>query len=53
MYCSEFVYKAIRAATHNKITLSVTTLHHIQFVAVDNLFIDSNCTEIKRVLFRR
>jgi hypothetical protein len=53
MYCSEFVYKAVRAASLNKIALSVTILHHIQFVAIDNLFIDSNCIEIKRVLFRR
>ena len=53
MYCTEFVYKAIRAATRNKISLSITTFHDKQFVALDNLFLDSNCIEIKKVVFKK
>ena len=53
MYCSEFVYKTIKKATHDSVTLGTTTLNHIQFVAVDNLFVNPFCREIKRVLFDR
>ncbi len=51
MYCSEFVYKAVEQASQNKIILSTTTLNHIQFIAVDNLFINPACMKIKRVVF--
>ena len=51
MYCSEFVYKTIKKATHDSVALGTTTLHHIQFVAVDNLFVNRFCREIKRVFF--
>ena len=53
MYCSEFVYKAVEQASHNKIVLPTTTLHHIKFVALDNLFINPDCVEIKRITFDR
>ncbi len=53
MYCSEFVYKSVEKASNNKIILPTTTLHHIKFVAVDNLFINPNCVEIKRIVFNR
>ena len=53
MYCTEFVYKAVEEASHNKISLSTTTLNHIIFVAPDNLFINPACNEIKRVIFNR
>ncbi|MEO9003333.1 MAG: YiiX/YebB-like N1pC/P60 family cysteine hydrolase [Ginsengibacter sp.] len=47
MYCSEFVYKAIKPV-HD---LKTTTINHITFVAIDNLFLDAACHEIKRVKF--
>lgn len=53
MYCSEFVYKSVEKASNNKIVLPTTTLHNIKFVAVDNLFINPNCVEIKRIVFNR
>ncbi|MEP6926942.1 MAG: hypothetical protein ABI834_04860 [Ginsengibacter sp.] len=52
MYCTEFVYKAVEEATHNKIALSATILNHIKFVAPDNLFINPGCVEVKRVVFK-
>jgi hypothetical protein len=51
MYCSEFVYKAIEQATDNKIVLPTTTINHTKFIALDNLFINPFCSEIKRVVF--
>jgi hypothetical protein len=51
MYCTEFVYKAVQEASHNKISLATTTLNHIRFVATDNLFINRACIELKRVVF--
>ncbi len=51
MYCSEFVYKTIEKATKDSVVLGTTTLNHIQFIAVDNLFVNPFCNEIKRVVF--
>src|SRR6476646_2524716 len=53
MYCSEFVYKAVEEASHNKILLSTTEVNQFKFVALDNLFINPFCVEIKRVIFNR
>jgi hypothetical protein len=53
MYCSEFVYKAIEQATANKIVLPTTTINHTKFIAIDNLFINPFCSEIKRIVFNR
>lgn len=51
MYCSEFVYKALEQATNNKIVLPTTTINHIKFIALDNLFINPFCIEIKRITY--
>jgi hypothetical protein len=51
MYCSEFVYKTVKKATHNSVAIVTTTLNHIQFVAVDNLFVNPFCREIQQVSF--
>lgn len=48
MYCSEMVYKAINPV----LKLKTTTINLIKFVAVDNLFVDAGCKEIKRVKFQ-
>lgn len=48
MYCSEFVYKAMKPVQK----LKTTTFNHITFEAVDNLFVDAGCNEIKRVKFQ-
>lgn len=52
MYCSEFVYKAIKKATKNRITIPSTTLNSTEFIAVDNLYKNRYCVEVKRVLFK-
>ncbi len=52
MYCSEFVYKSIEQAISNKIILPTTTVHHIKFIALDNLFMNPLCSQIKRVTFQ-
>ncbi|MDP4283743.1 MAG: YiiX/YebB-like N1pC/P60 family cysteine hydrolase [Bacteroidota bacterium] len=51
MYCSEFVYKTIEKATKDSVKLSTTTIDHIKFIAIDNLFINPSCKEIKRIIF--
>jgi hypothetical protein len=51
MYCSEFVYKAIEEACHERLSLPTTTINHIKFIAPDNLYINPKCSEIKRVIF--
>ena len=53
MYCSEFIYKAIKQATNNKIVLPGTIINNIKFIALDNLFINPFCTEIKRIKYNR
>lgn len=51
MYCSEFVYKTINKAMRPSPDLKTTTLNHITFVAIDNLFLTPYCREIRRVKF--
>jgi hypothetical protein len=51
MYCSEFVYKTIEKATDDSVRIDLTTVNHFTYVAVDNLFINPFCTELKRVTF--
>lgn len=52
MYCSEYVYKIIKKATSGAISIHTTTLNKIEFVAVDNLFINPYCFEIHRTIFK-
>ncbi|MEO6220415.1 MAG: hypothetical protein ABIO81_08310 [Ginsengibacter sp.] len=51
MYCSEFIYKSIEMSTDDRIILPVTIMNSVKFVAVDNLFINPFCKQIKRVKF--
>jgi len=53
MYCSEFVYKSISQAIDHRVILPTTVFNHIKFVAIDNLFINPMCHQIKRVVFSR
>ncbi len=53
MYCSEFVYKALKKSTQNKIVLPTTTVNHLQFIALDNLYLNPFCAEIRRVIYKR
>ncbi len=51
MYCSEFVYKTIERATGYRVKLPVDSFNSKKFVAIDNLFINPFCKQIKRVEF--
>ena len=52
MYCAEFVSKAITTATNKQIIFSTTRINNFEFVAVDNLFLNKYCTEVKRIRFQ-
>jgi hypothetical protein len=51
MYCTEFVSKAITAATKKEISFKTTWINKFEFVAVDNLFLNPKCKELCRVKF--
>ena len=51
MYCSEFVYKAIKWASNNRIVFRTTTLNHICFIAIDNLILNPQCVQVKRIRY--
>lgn len=51
MYCTEFIYKILLNALPNEHFIQLSTINHIPYVAVDNLYLNSFCTEIKRVVF--
>ncbi len=51
MYCSEYVFKTVERATSHAVLFPTTTLNGIQFVAIDNLFYNSYCKEVKRIVF--
>jgi hypothetical protein len=51
MYCTELVYKTIKRATSDSVNLLTTTQNNRTFVAVDNLFMNPFCGEIKRISF--
>ncbi len=53
MYCSEFVYKTIEMATNDKIKIALDTFNSQKFIAVDNLFINPFCKQIKSVKFQQ
>ncbi len=53
MYCSEFVFKTIEQAALDSVHLKTTTINGIRFVAVDNLFLNPSCFEIKRMVFEK
>ena len=52
LYCAEFVSKAISTATSRQITFTITRINAFEFVAVDNLFLNPNCVEKKRIRFQ-
>jgi Permuted papain-like amidase enzyme, YaeF/YiiX, C92 family len=63
LYCAEMVYKGLKTATNNRVILPVTVrknfdpkrynktgpeLKRFEFIALDNLFLNPFCKEIKR-----
>jgi hypothetical protein len=68
MYCSEIIYKSLMTATNNRIVLPTTIVKdffykgpHLnnskkkifEYVALDNLYLNNNCKEVKRFSFDR
>jgi len=52
VYCAEFVSKAISLCTNHRINFSTTKINNFEFVAVDNLFLNSYCVEKKRIRYQ-
>lgn len=52
LYCAEFISKAIAAATNKQIRFSLSKINNFEFVAVDNLFLNKNCTEKNRTKYQ-
>lgn len=66
MYCAEIIYKGLKVSTQNRIILPTTTvrnytfkqvgyesktLKELEYVALDNLYMNPHCREIARVKF--
>lgn len=51
LYCAEFVSKAIASASRKQIIFIPSFLNNFEFVAVDNIILNKNCTEKIRVRF--
>ncbi len=66
MYCAEVVLKALRKSTQNRIDLPTTNMvnfrvkfdghqqkniKHLEYVAIDNLYLNRYCKEIARIKF--
>lgn len=51
MYCAEFVSKAISLCSNNRIKFSTSQINNFEFIAVDNLFLNKNCIEKKRIRY--
>lgn len=51
MYCSEYVYKIIQKSVGDFVKLKTTTLNNVEFIAIDNLFKNPYCKEIRRIIF--
>jgi hypothetical protein len=63
LYCAEMVYKALKLATNNRVILPSTirnnfsaeklnkqkrVIKRFEYIAIDNLYLNPNCKEIKR-----
>lgn len=52
MYCAEFVYKSILSGTKNNIRFNLSHLKNFVYIGVDNLFLNSRCGEVKRIVYK-
>ena len=52
MYCAEYVYKALLAATHGKLDIHKSHIKQIEYIGVDDLFLQDRCVEVKRILYK-
>ncbi len=52
LYCAEFVSKAVEQATDKDIYFTTNKLNTFEYLAVDNLFLNKHCVEIKRLTYQ-
>lgn len=52
LYCAEFVYKVISAATNDRNFISLTRIQDKLYVGVDDLFLNKHCTKIYEHAYR-
>jgi hypothetical protein len=52
MYCAEYVYKALLAASGKRLSLSTSHIKSFEFVGVDDLYLLPQCVELKRIIFK-
>ena len=52
MYCAEFVYKALLVASNNNLRFNTSHIKQFEFVGVDDLYLQPECVELKRILYK-
>lgn len=51
MYCTEFIYKILQKVLPKQNVIPLTKNKNISYIALDNLFLNAHCAEIKRMIF--
>lgn len=52
MYCAEFVYKSYVMGTSGKLRFSTSHIGAFSFIGVDDIFLQPQCREQKRILYK-
>jgi len=52
MYCAEFVYKSFVMGTRGKLQFSTSHIGAFSFIGVDDIFLQPQCKEQKRILYK-
>jgi len=52
MYCAEFVYKSFIMGTNGRLAFSTSHIGAFSFVGVDDIFLQPQCKEQKRILYK-
>jgi len=52
MYCAEFVYKSFLLGTNGKLRFSTSRIGSFSFIGVDDIFLQPQCKEQKRILYK-
>jgi hypothetical protein len=52
LYCAEFIYKAVNRATHRAHFIPTSRIGEFQYVAIDNLYLNSHCRPVYQALFK-
>lgn len=52
MYCAEFVYKAFKTATGNRLLFHTSRIKDFEFVGVDDLFLEPSCQLQQQIVYK-